>query len=1260
MPGKPLPLKPWQARLIKYGAPASVFDKKDTRISSWKPWSLRPPFLGLFVCFSMGLLVCIEILRRRSGRDGGLAFYSTSNDVPTAVFIAYNYAPTILATLFSILWSIVDLDAKRMEPYTQISDPHSSQFPLSLLFLDYAFEPPWKIPFRACKRRHWTVAVTSLTFLVISIFLAPMQSALLGLTSVSKSHHVIVSNWSKLPPIVNQSQIFTGETVNQANSLIRNNASLPPFTTEKYAVSPLSGLTSLGGNTETWSLQARVYWSDLTCIDVPDFHLAPEPRDFFGQGVAITTLTWSTANITIPTFAINSTPCVLDQWEANVVDPRPGPGTYAVFNRISRSYNAPTSIDPTVAYDLSGCIEFPFITGLYALDPSLSDAKNVSTDRFNAVGIAAICKADYNSALGNVSLLANGSVSIVDISNEIQKVTLDKTVLDIDNFEDSISNAYHNLGDETSNVDPQHTFFGINPITMSSVIEANNPEPKTLDRAAFKDSVVRAYDLVFALSVTKALLSELSPEPSNETIAPDNIAATNTGIYIALVVSQEFAIASEVLLGCTALAAIFNLVTYLRRGSLLRHDPDSLAALLAFFNTHVRSNEILGSWDAEFETITTSQFMHAVGSSVCKLITEEAKLSFKICKTSGRPHCKVCNLSSERCLHQSPFEMASFYGILVLITTACALLLGVAYRRNFTYLATSSSLAAQALWQFAPTLAATVIGVLWTIVHRDLCLLEPWKRLSQEADAATTLSTNYASRIPQVVLVKTITRGPSVLSFVSLISTSTSVLSIAMGGLFFQGSSVIENSVSTFDIYAKSTLPSFDLSTNSSVWPLADAFELVRTNLSDDTHAPPWATQDIFFLPRRYETVNSTSSPIEHNVVTVGISASLDCRYIGSTDGQSELAFGWNVTSPDPSVFALDFPAHFEERGRGPGDPLGPHDPIITTSDECFVYYGSVLSSYEYATVFQGKADLDYQNHACDPYIPVLQRTPNSSHPNQTLQGILCWPRLELYNASVVLDVNSLVQHYELYATLDNSTSPFSNAPQHLQGFNDYFQNTDVIGDDTGSEGQAVLPYDWPGLLTARIQEMSHPNGLGHADSLIAAANRTWAQTFVAFWALYSDQFLTKATEPSAPTTGTASYQVARMIPSIPAFTVTFTLQALYVIAAILVYLKRRQQVTPRVPQSLATIIPWIIHSRILKDFAGTAHLSSRLRDEYLSILGKKYQFGWFRDEQGVIRLGLEESKYVFKKWKPGEQVRPHQHEAPLMGSHGSSMSQLA
>ena len=444
-----------------------------------------------------------------------------------------------------------------------------------------------------------------------------------------------------------------------------------------------------------------------------------------------------------------------------------------------------------------------------------------------------------------------------------------------------------------------------------------------------------------------------------------------------------------------------------------------------------------------------------------------------------------------------------------------------------------------------------------------------------------------------------------------------------MSGLFSQSSSITTTSIDTFAIYGWSTLPSAETG-NKFYWPIANVFELVRTNVSDNTPTPPWSTPDLFFSPRQFNHVNSSSLSKEYSIMTVGIGASLDCRYVGSSQKLDEFEFGWNVTGPSPSDLKVDFPVHRLN--------------LEQILDECAAEYESQgWRPIGPAIYFPSKNITAYNGTACDPYIPIIERHSVSLYSNHSLYGVLCWPKLQIYNANVVLDSNNLVQDYEIHAILDNSTSPFSNPLQHLQGFNTYFQNGDVLSVDIGEEG-ADPPYEWPGLLTARIQNLSHPYSKQNPVTLMAAANRTFAQTFASFWALHSDSFLTKDPGPVA-SRGTAKYRIARMVPSIPAFAVTFSLLTLYIIAIMLVHRKRQEQITPRIPNSVGTIFPWIVHSRILRDLKGTSHLSSKLRNEYLDRLGKEYQFGWFRDEQGVVRLGLEESKYVFQTWKSGQML---------------------
>lgn len=118
----------------------------------WKPASLRRPFLLSAMALSLLLLLVVEILTQVSRIKGGLAFYASIDDIPAVVTFAYSYLPTIVATLFSLLWNWIDLDVKRIQPWIEVSKPGGAEAKNSLL-IDYTSDFLPIAPFRAAKRR---------------------------------------------------------------------------------------------------------------------------------------------------------------------------------------------------------------------------------------------------------------------------------------------------------------------------------------------------------------------------------------------------------------------------------------------------------------------------------------------------------------------------------------------------------------------------------------------------------------------------------------------------------------------------------------------------------------------------------------------------------------------------------------------------------------------------------------------------------------------------------------------------------------------------------------------------------------------------------------------------------------------------------------------------------------------------------------------------------------------------------------------------
>ena len=98
----------------------------------------------------MFLIFILEFLSRRSQRDGGIAF--TEGSFTSTTNFGYLYLPTLVSVCYSMLWSWVDLDVKRLEPYFQMSRDKGVTAENSI-YLHYPFEFVGWSPLRAFRRR---------------------------------------------------------------------------------------------------------------------------------------------------------------------------------------------------------------------------------------------------------------------------------------------------------------------------------------------------------------------------------------------------------------------------------------------------------------------------------------------------------------------------------------------------------------------------------------------------------------------------------------------------------------------------------------------------------------------------------------------------------------------------------------------------------------------------------------------------------------------------------------------------------------------------------------------------------------------------------------------------------------------------------------------------------------------------------------------------------------------------------------------------
>ena len=158
--------------------------------------ALRPPYLLSLICLMVSMLLGLEGLRQYSDREGGLVFFSYTEDVNDMQFFAYNYLPIIISLVLVLAWTVTDFDILRLEPYFQLSRPEGA--PATVLFINYNFGQTIMTPINAAIRRHWIVFWVSFVTLSIRMILPALQSTVFELREVTVVDDRTVKSWPNL------------------------------------------------------------------------------------------------------------------------------------------------------------------------------------------------------------------------------------------------------------------------------------------------------------------------------------------------------------------------------------------------------------------------------------------------------------------------------------------------------------------------------------------------------------------------------------------------------------------------------------------------------------------------------------------------------------------------------------------------------------------------------------------------------------------------------------------------------------------------------------------------------------------------------------------------------------------------------------------------------------------------------------------------------------------------------------------------------
>lgn len=154
---------------------------------NWKPFSMRWPYIMSLVILSIGLAVGQELLYQQAAREPLLRFTSPNDIKPWSYFVL-RFVPTIITVLFGVLWSITDVEIKRLEAFYQMSK-EGGALAAESISVDYITLVNFSRPFRALQRKHYTVAVSAITSLLAVSLVPTLGSSAIVLNPDRTTRH---------------------------------------------------------------------------------------------------------------------------------------------------------------------------------------------------------------------------------------------------------------------------------------------------------------------------------------------------------------------------------------------------------------------------------------------------------------------------------------------------------------------------------------------------------------------------------------------------------------------------------------------------------------------------------------------------------------------------------------------------------------------------------------------------------------------------------------------------------------------------------------------------------------------------------------------------------------------------------------------------------------------------------------------------------------------------------------------------------------
>ncbi|KAF1847952.1 uncharacterized protein K460DRAFT_363966 [Cucurbitaria berberidis CBS 394.84] len=1229
-------VRPWASHLVQR--------KQDTgaRRYSWKPASFRLVTLLTITLLAWVLIAILQILLVRSQRDGGIILMSSIDDIPFAQSFSYKYLPTIIALVFSIFWSWIDLQVKRVEPYYQLSKIAGVWGKDSLL-LSYPFDFMPFVPLSAFRNRHWAVFWAGTSMLFITWGVVPFQAGIFATETILRTTPAVFSRSLDFIPASKQKATLTNRYVHSSHGIIWLNETLPPYMTRDYVLAPFKlqeAETALAVN-QTWTSDTTLYSLDMKC-EVPMVQVRKDEYNRFSSEYV------SSNGCSSPTDLATS-------FGNETIGPKPSLHGQSVYDtkEFASLYIGYYSTDTSDYYLSQGgkCLSNHTFMALYTRNKNSANDPPQNVTRL-------YCIPFYYQQ--DVTAVVDASTQRpLKIEAKSEKVPLPAETWDSKFFEDQMNGGKQEQIRDTlplkywpdqletlSTVPLSLAPEGLALVTMAGLVVGASQRSLAdlLDPEALRAAYETTYRIIFARSMVEILDQKFTNTRT--------VNGSTEHMTAAVVVVPVFTYLVEGLLGFVSLCSIALIVISIRRKWSLHSDPATIASVMAL----VADNPTLlgdftkldGANKERFEESLKDKKFQLEYNERGNIITEADSFDPLDHNSHG-----IVRTESDESQPAKPIRPREFQSLMVLpfvsLLIALAITLGVLLLKSQPYgivRPSSRAIVRQLIENYIPTAIATFIEPVWVLVNRLMCMLQPFEELrGGNATPQKSINADYSSLPPQLVIIKALRSSHFKLAAVCTMALLTNVLAIAFSGMFDERSVIFPYRVPLQPPYETKFV-----SINGTVGPGmleqsgaftgglgTNQFLVAESNYTAGTPLPAWTGNQLFFVPFADKELLKLKEDERLEARTTAVGAELDCQQIDPRN----LTASWyrdshNSGSTSDVSVTIDGVAcekkdiRTEDGPEGVNGGLNPYCEDGRTSMELVLLpqarQNASLAEQDFC------ARLAVFGYVRDANI-CRRNTTTFDQSNALFVG--CRTKIVAGEATVLVGNDGRVHKVSQLDTSSDLSSTFTerhfsnNASNLLRQGNTFLLRYPGARWHNQSFASEFMNYFM--FKQANNSRLIDPNlPLPSLEEVTRQLYPVYSKLFAIWLGINRDKLLVPRNNGSSFTIeGWIHERQTRIFLSMPLFIIAEAILGIYTIVAVCIYLWRPGRFLPRMPTSIGAIIALFAASQAVCDMHGTSLLTRKERKRHVEGLGTRYGYGTFVGVDGRLHQGIEKEPLV-------------------------------